>query len=362
LAAADIPVLNQNTTGTAANVTGTVAIANGGTGSTTQQAAVNALAGAVTSGQFLRGNGTNVVMSAIQAADVPTLNQSTTGTAANVTGTVAIANGGTGATTAGVALSNLGAYPASNPSGYTSNTGTVTSVSGTGTVSGLSLSGTVTGSGNITLGGTLSVAPTNFASQTANTILAAPNGAAGVPTFRALAAADIPTLNQNTTGTAANVTGTVAVTNGGTGATTLTGYVKGTGTAALTGSASVPVADISGTLPVSKGGTGSTVAKNSTFQNITGVGVWASGDFPLDPTDTLLWIIDAANASSIVTLPDVSATTAGRLFMVANHKSTSLTVRLFGTTTTYTTIPAGKIGIFTCSGIANTAASWMNNL
>jgi hypothetical protein len=59
---------------------------------------MDALAGAVTSGQYLRGNGTDVVMSAIQAADVPTLNQNTTGTASNVTGTVAVANGGTGLT------------------------------------------------------------------------------------------------------------------------------------------------------------------------------------------------------------------------------------------------------------------------
>lgn len=96
IVAADIPTLNQNTTGTASNVTGTVAIANGGTGQTSQQTAINALAGAVTSGQYLRGNGTNVVMSAIQAGDVPTLNQNTTGTASNVTGVVAVANGGTG--------------------------------------------------------------------------------------------------------------------------------------------------------------------------------------------------------------------------------------------------------------------------
>ena len=104
--------------------------------------------------------------------------------------------------------------------GTSSTTGTVTSITGTGTVSGLSLSGTVTTSGNITLSGTLSVTPSNFSSQTANTILAAPNGSAGTPTFRALVAADIPTLNQNTTGTASNVTGTVAIVNGGTGATT----------------------------------------------------------------------------------------------------------------------------------------------
>lgn len=41
--------------------------------------------------------------------------------------------------------------------GATANTGTVTSVSGTGTVSGLTLTGTVTGSGSLTLGGTLTL-------------------------------------------------------------------------------------------------------------------------------------------------------------------------------------------------------------
>ena len=94
------PTFNQNTTGTASNVTGTVAIANGGTGQTTQAAAITALAGTQTSGYYLRSNGTNTLLAAIQAADVPTLNQNTTGTASNVTGTVAIANGGTGQTTA----------------------------------------------------------------------------------------------------------------------------------------------------------------------------------------------------------------------------------------------------------------------
>ena len=59
-----------------------------------------------------------------------------------------------------------------------------------------------------------------YASKTANNILAAPNGTAGVPTFRAMVASDVPTLNQNTTGTAANVTGIVAVANGGTGTAT----------------------------------------------------------------------------------------------------------------------------------------------
>lgn len=91
----------------AANLTGTLAIANGGTGQTTQQAAINALAGATTSAQFLRGNGTNVVMSAIQVSDVPTLNQNTSGTAAGLSATLAVSSGGTGQTTQQAAINAL---------------------------------------------------------------------------------------------------------------------------------------------------------------------------------------------------------------------------------------------------------------
>jgi hypothetical protein len=45
-----------------------------------------------------------------------------------------------------------------------------------------------------------------YASKTANYFLASPNGSSGTPSFRAIVAADIPTLNQNTTGTASNIT------------------------------------------------------------------------------------------------------------------------------------------------------------
>jgi hypothetical protein len=81
-------------------VTGTLPLANGGTGQTTAQAAINSLAGATTSGQYLRGNGSNVVMSTIQAGDVPTLNQNTTGSAGSVANAVTFtSSGGAGAGT-----------------------------------------------------------------------------------------------------------------------------------------------------------------------------------------------------------------------------------------------------------------------
>jgi hypothetical protein len=118
LANCTFPTLNQNTTGTAGNVSGTVAIANGGTGQTTRQAAMDALAGATTSGFYLRGNGTDVVMAAIVAGDVPTLNQNTTGSAATFTSTTqnsqfnSIGVGTAGSGTAGEirATNNVTAY------------------------------------------------------------------------------------------------------------------------------------------------------------------------------------------------------------------------------------------------------------
>jgi hypothetical protein len=99
--------------------------------------------------------------------------------------------------------------------GGSASVGTVTSVTGTSPVA--------SSGGNtpaISLASGYGDTQNPYASKTANFVLAAPNGTAGVPTFRAIVVADIPTLNQNTTGTASNVTGTVAVANGGTGNTT----------------------------------------------------------------------------------------------------------------------------------------------
>ena len=97
-------------------------------------------------------------------------------------GSVAVAQGGTGATDAATALTNLGAYPASNPSGFTTNVGTVTSVGGTGTVNGMTLTGSVTTSGSLTLGGTLS--GVDLTSQVTGTLPVA-NGGTGAATLTA---------------------------------------------------------------------------------------------------------------------------------------------------------------------------------
>jgi hypothetical protein len=204
-------------------VTGTLPIANGGTGETTRQNAIDALAGAVTSGSYLRGNGTDVVMATIQAADVPTLNQNTTGSAATLTTgrTIAITgdlaytspsfNGSTNVTAAGTLATvntNVGAF--TNASITVNAKGLVTAASsGTAPVTSVTGTSPVASSGGatpaISLAASYGDTQNPYASKTANFFLAAPNGAAGVPTFRAIVAADVPTLNQNTTGSAGSV-------------------------------------------------------------------------------------------------------------------------------------------------------------
>jgi hypothetical protein len=134
-----------------------------------------------------------------------------------------------------ISYDNSTYYLASNPNGYTSNLGTVTSVGLSSSTTGVTIGSTpVTTSGTISLAiatasgsqqGLLSSTDWNtfnnkqnaFGSQTSNTFFAAPDGAPGVPSFRQIVAADIPTLNQNTTGSAGSVTNSLTFNNSGSG-------------------------------------------------------------------------------------------------------------------------------------------------
>lgn len=79
--AGDLGGTSDDPTVVSTHLSAALPVNQGGTGETSAQAALNNLAGAVTSGEYLRGNGSNVALSAIDVADVPTLNQNTTGTA-----------------------------------------------------------------------------------------------------------------------------------------------------------------------------------------------------------------------------------------------------------------------------------------
>jgi len=164
------PLVTENNLTTGA-ITGTVPISSGGTGQSTQQTALNALAGAVTSGDVLRGNGTNVTMSAIQVSDIPTLNQNTTGTAANITAT------SNSTLTTLSSLSLPGSQVSGNIAGNAANvTGTISVANGgTGDTS-LAAHGVLIGNGtgavNVTIPGTAGQVLTS-------------NGASSDPTWQA---------------------------------------------------------------------------------------------------------------------------------------------------------------------------------
>jgi hypothetical protein len=201
-----------------------ITVANGGTGAAT-------LTG------YVKGNGTSAMTA---SATVPgsDVSGNITGNAANVTGTVAVANGGTGQTsytdgqllignTTGSTLTKATLTAGSgvsitNGSGSitiaaTGGSGTVTSVGGTGTVNGITLTGTVTTSGNLTLGGTLT--GVDLTTQVTGTLPIANGGTGSTSTTYC--------------NLASNVTGTLPVANGGTGITSF-----GTGVATWLGTPS----------------------------------------------------------------------------------------------------------------------------
>jgi len=139
---------------------------------------------------------------------------------------------------------------------WTASSGIVTSVTGTSPVA--SSGGTTP---VISLAASYGDTQNPYASKTANYFLAAPNGSAGVPTFRAVVAADIPTLNQNTSGSAGSVINSLT---SGTGIS----YSSGTtynGSTAITINNSGVTSIVAGTGISISGATGAvTVSQSST--------------------------------------------------------------------------------------------------
>lgn len=279
-------VVASSTANLASGVTGTLAVANGGTGATTATTALANLTGTQAANKVLAGPATNLLTLASYdgtsltgwtatggaSIDAGTFkvnggNQSmfrdlgqnfknktvqfdvkiTAGTTGFTVGAAADGSGGLGVTLRAGA-SNLNGLRSTTNWFYTNAGGdtftftagtwyTIKIVTDNGAAAGTSwyINGVLAGNSGgyfIDNGTYFGIASDNATANFDNiSISGVSNATDATPTFRTLVAADIPILNQNTTGnaatattatTATNVTGTVAVTNGGTGATTKT--------------------------------------------------------------------------------------------------------------------------------------------
>lgn len=158
--------------------------------------------------------------------------------------------------------------------------GTVTSVAAT-VPTGFSISGSP-----ITTSGTLAIT---------NNLAAGFVSSAGVSgAFTSSSTIAGSAISGNITGSAANVTGTVAVANGGTGATTLTGYLSGNGTSAVTASSTIPTTALSGTV------TNAQLTNSSFATTLTATG-----------TDVTVGSPTSLGGTLTINIPDASATARG---------------------------------------------------
>ena len=132
-------------------------------------------------------------------------------------------------------------------------------------------------------------------------------------------------LTGNVTGTSANVTGVVAAANGGTGAATLTGYVKGNGTSTMTASATIPVADVSGAAPLaSPTFTGTVTGVTSTMVGLGNVNNTSDASKPVSTATQTALDLKAPLASPTFTgTPSLPTGTTG-VTQSASDNSTKL--------------------------------------
>lgn len=229
--------ISGNITGNAANVTGVVAIANGGTGQTTAANAINALMPNQSgqNGKFLTTNGTTVDWASVTMADASKLPL----TGGTMTGMLRLASGSTTSAPLKYTSGSLLAVPSQGDVEFDGSNLYITLTSATTDRHRVCTYKNDFAPGDTALGHVLTwtsdgwepqaIPGTTWLLQTANTVFAAPNGAAGTPAFRSLAADDIPFLDASKLNS-----GTLSVARGGTGTATLTGILKGNGTSAFT--------------------------------------------------------------------------------------------------------------------------------
>lgn len=362
ISAGDVPTLNQNTTGSsasctgnAANVTGTVAIGNGGTGQTSQAAAITALTGAQTTGYYLRSNGTNAVLASISAGDVPTLNQNTTGSAGSVSGSQ------TGITTVGT-LSSLIVSGSLQAGNAVAATNVQIDIAGVASKAGR-LAFKESGVDKWFIGN-------GAANETGNFEIY--NASGSMPIMILKSNSYVGILKTPTT--ALDVNGTVtATTFAGALTGNVTGNCSGTSGSTIGSSASCTgnAANVTGTVAIANGGTGQTTAA-AAITALTGTQV--SGQYLRSNGSNA--VLTAISAGDIPTLNQnttgYSASCTGNALTSSSCTGNALTatsvsgsqtgITAVGTLTNVTTSGSVFLGVLSVDPVSPTAGQiWFNN-
>ena len=288
------------------------------------------------------------------AADIPAIDLTTA-----VTGTLPVANGGTGFTT----LPQYDIVMANGASAFTGITPSATSgwllesngSSAAPTFTAPIFSSQITGDGTIISTGPLTSSSGNISltlvSDAANTVLAGPTtGSAAAPTFRSLVAADIPAISLTS-----GVSGTLPVANGGTGTTSITQFdvVMANGSGAFTG-----IAPSSGGLVLTSTGPSSA----PTFQSIPAQGSVTNFSFT-NQDNVSGTVTNATTTPNLAIAPSGSSLVAGGFASwdtSSNLKANNLLVSTLSQTAT-TPTGAAKYVFTITSNTWSVGNTWTNN-
>jgi len=329
------PLTSSNVAITGGSITGItdLAVADGGTGASTAQAALNNLLPSQASAntKYLQSDGTNASWDAIAV------------NTSDITGTLAVTNGGTGQTsyTDGQLLignstgNTLTKASLTAGSGVTitpgagsiqiaftgPGSGSVTSVDVSGGTTGLTTSGgPVASSGTITLAGTL--APANGGTGVANNAAMTVTGSGNFAYTRTLTGTTNVTFP--TTGTLSTLTGTETLTNKTINASnnTVTNVPLSTG--------------VTGTLPIANGGTNSSATATAggvAYGTGTAIAVNTAGTsgffLQSNGASAPTWV--AASAGALTLLSTITASASATVDVETTFSSTYRAYLIIGT-------------------------------